>query len=86
MKVRYWWAVGLVCTVVAAALWQQYRSATPGPSFTLLGETMGTTYTVTARGTPADALAGLPAEIEARLHAINKSMSTWDPASEISRI
>ncbi len=47
---------------------------------------MGTTYTVTAHGTPANELAGLPAEIEARLRAINKSMSTWDPASEISRI
>jgi thiamine biosynthesis lipoprotein len=86
MTVRFWWAVGLVCTVVVAAVWQQYRSATPGPSFTLLGETMGTTYTVSAHGAPSDVLAGLPAEIEARLRAINKSMSTWDPASEISRI
>lgn len=86
MRVRYRWAIGLICAVVAAALWQQYRSALLGPSFTLMGETMGTSYTVTAHGTPADALAGLPAEIEARLRAINKSMSTWDPASEISLI
>ncbi len=83
---RYWWAIGLVCTVVAVALWQQYRSARVGASFTLRGETMGTTYTVTVHGTPADVLAGLPGEIEARLRAINKSMSTWDTASEISRI
>ncbi len=47
---------------------------------------MGTTYTITVHGAPADALAALPAEIEARLRAINKSMSTWDTASEISRI
>jgi thiamine biosynthesis lipoprotein len=47
---------------------------------------MGTTYTVTLHEAPADALGGLPAEIEARLRAINKSMSTWDSASEISRI
>jgi thiamine biosynthesis lipoprotein len=86
MGVRYRWAIGLICAVVVAALWQQFRSAPPGPSFTLTGETMGTTYTVTAHGTPANELAGLPAEIEARLRAINKSMSTWDPASEISRI
>lgn len=47
---------------------------------------MGTTYTITVHGAPADELVGLPAEIEARLGAINKSMSTWDPASEISRV
>lgn len=86
MKVRYWWAIGLVCTLVVVVLWQQYRSASAGPSFTFRGETMGTTYTITVHGAPADALAALPAEIEARLRAINKSMSTWDPASEISRI
>jgi FAD:protein FMN transferase len=86
MRVRYGWVFVLVCTVVAAALWQQYRTDTTGPLFTLRGETMGTTYTVTVHGTHADALTGLPLEIEARLRAINKSMSTWDPASEISRI
>ncbi len=86
MKLRYGWIVGLVCVVVAAALWQQYRSASRGPSLTLRGETMGTTYAITVHGAPADTLTGLPAEIEARLQAINKSMSTWDPASEISRI
>jgi thiamine biosynthesis lipoprotein len=47
---------------------------------------MGTNYTVTVDGASANALAGLSAEIEARLRAINKSMSTWDPSSEISRI
>lgn len=86
MRARYGWAVGLVGAVVAAALWQQHRSATPGPSLTLRGETMGTIYTVTANGARAEALAGLSAEIEARLRAINRSMSTWDPDSEISRI
>jgi FAD:protein FMN transferase len=47
---------------------------------------MGTVYVVTVHGAPADALTGLSAEIEARLRTINKSMSTWDPDSEISRI
>ncbi len=86
MRVRYWWALALVCTLVGVVLWQQYHSASAGPSFTFRGETMGTTYTITVHGAPADALAGLPAEIDARLRAINKSMSTWDPQSEISRI
>jgi len=86
MRVRYWWAVGLVGTLVAVVFWQQYRSASGGPSFTFRGETMGTTYTITVHGAPADALVGLPAEIAARLRSINKSMSTWIPSSEISRI
>lgn len=49
----------------------------------LSGETMGTTYNVTAIGEDLDGDA-LGAAIEARLAAVNGKMSNWDPKSEVS--
>jgi len=72
--------------LVVMVLWQKYHSGAGSPSFMFRGETMGTTYTITVHGAPADELARLPAEIDVRLRSINKAMSTWDPNSEISRI
>lgn len=51
----------------------------------LSGETMGTTYHVTIVDPPADkSAADLQDSIEATLAAVNASMSTWDPESEVS--
>lgn len=49
----------------------------------LSGETMGTTYNVTAIGTDLDAEA-MGAAVEAALKAVNSKMSNWDPSSEVS--
>lgn len=50
---------------------------------TLSGETMGTTYNVTAIGPDLDSEA-LGNAVTARLKAVNASMSNWDPNSEVS--
>lgn len=49
----------------------------------LSGETMGTTYNVTAIGSDLDAEA-MGAAVEAALKAVNSKMSNWDPNSEVS--
>lgn len=52
------------------------------------GETMGTTYSVVVYAETAaqrDAIDGLPQAIDAQLRDLNAKMSTWDPASELSR-
>ncbi len=51
----------------------------------LQGATMGTSYSITIEGNvKRDKLTELTAQIEAKLAEINRQMSTWDPASEIS--
>ncbi len=47
------------------------------------GETMGTTYNITAIGSDLDASA-LSAAVEETLAAVNAKMSNWDPNSEVS--
>ncbi len=86
MRPRRWAALLLVLAVVGVALWRSHRPAQPVEGFTLRGETMGTTYTVKIQGQVDVAPARLQAEIDERLRAINRAMSTWDPTSEISRI
>ena len=50
----------------------------------LSGETMGTTFNITAIGDDLDQEA-LAASVDAALAAVNASMSNWDPNSEVSR-
>jgi len=50
----------------------------------LSGETMGTTYTITAIGQDLDAET-LSAAVEQTLSDVNASMSNWDPNSEVSK-
>ncbi len=49
------------------------------------GATMGTTYHIKVISGYFKSTAGLKAKIDARLHTINQSMSTYLPESEISR-
>lgn len=51
------------------------------------GRTMGSPYTVQLAGTnlPPAALQDLQAAVEARLKAVNREMSHYDPASELSK-
>lgn len=61
-------------------------SEKPAPVVHLQGQTMGTTYNVKyVLGEGEDAVAGLQAEIDEKLVAINKMMSTYDATSELSR-
>ncbi len=53
--------------------------------FELTGETMGTTYHIKVIAGYFNKLNGLHAQINERLEAINQSMSTYIPDSEISR-
>jgi thiamine biosynthesis lipoprotein len=57
----------------------------PRKALTLFGDTMGTTYHVTVVAGPFTSAGKLQAMIDRRLAQINASMSTYDPASEISR-
>jgi thiamine biosynthesis lipoprotein len=77
------WILFLLLVVAAAALWRATRG---DRALTLEGRTMGTTYRVTLRGEEATRAEQLQEAIDERLRAINRSMSTWDPASEISRV
>ncbi len=77
------WILLLLLAVAAAALWRATRGER---ALTLEGRTMGTTYRVTLRGKEAPRAEALQEAIDERLRAISRSMSTWDPASEISRV
>lgn len=89
-RVRPWqmlWAGGLI---VALFVWTVHLRAPTRPSaeaHTLNGLTMGTTWTIRIADPnlrPED-LPSLRAEVEAVFVEINRQMSTYDPASEISR-
>lgn len=55
------------------------------PVVRISGATMGTTYHIAWAGQQHDAVA-LQQQVDARLVAINRSMSTYDPESELSRL
>ena len=67
-------AMALVCT-----------ACLPQKELRLTGKTMGTTYHIKVVAGWLTSGADLQAQIDKRLIAINRSMSTFDPASEISR-
>ena len=79
-------AVGSVAFCVTALLLTGC-DATPTPvATTLLGQTMGTTYSVKVATFPAAVSAdGLQGEVEQVLERVNAQMSTYQPDSEISR-
>ena len=76
-----------VVTLTAATVHRLYWAELRGPVFEFSGATMGTTFLVkvAAPGLSRQAHADLAREIRERLTAVNASMSTWDPESEISR-
>lgn len=61
------------------------RSA-PESIFKISGQTMGTTYHISWVGEAPQLSAELKQKVDERLVAINKSMSTYDPNSELSLI
>ncbi|NDV92285.1 FAD:protein FMN transferase ApbE [Alteromonas sp. 345S023] len=61
-------------------------SEKPSPVVHLQGQTMGTTYNIKyVLNEGEEAIEGLQAQIDERLVAINKMMSTYDATSELSR-
>jgi thiamine biosynthesis lipoprotein len=59
----------------------------PSTKAVLTGKTMGTNYSIKIAGAPsAKAQADLHAAVERRLKEINALMSTYDPASELSKL
>jgi thiamine biosynthesis lipoprotein len=69
--------VGMLALMCTACL--------PEKELRLTGRTMGTTYQVKVVTGWFQSGAGLQREIDRRLVAVNRSMSTYDPDSEISR-
>ena len=71
--------LALTCALLGAC-------APPGPPPPLRGATMGTSYSVKVTALPATlSRADLQALEEQELQRVNAAMSTYDPASEISR-
>jgi FAD:protein FMN transferase len=65
--------------------WRDPRAVVEARSFS--GETMGTTYRVVLGASGPDIpLSAVQASVDSLLRAVNASMSTYDPASELSRI
>ncbi len=75
------WPVLLAMVLVAVCL----GACQPGRELTLSGKTMGTTYHIKVVAGWFASGDALQKKIDARLAAINRSMSTYDPQSEISR-
>lgn len=72
----------LLAVLVLAACEQP----TPDPTVHISGSTMGTSYDLKLVPTPGQALpADLKTRVEALLAGVNKTMSTYDPDSELSR-
>lgn len=70
--------------IVALALFTAACKSDP-VTLTFSGETMGTTYNITALDKSADIDAdALKVAIQAQLSDVNKKMSNWDPNSEVS--
>jgi len=70
----------LVLLVVVAACERQR------PGFDVLGSTMGTQYSITVVEPGALSAADIKRQVDDLLEGINRSMSTYDPQSELSRL
>jgi len=79
-----WWVLLGALGVGSLAAYLGQRAPEPA-SARFEGRTMGTTYTVLLNGPRAsEQVAALQRDVEALLVQVNASMSTWDPASELS--
>lgn len=74
----------LILILFTALLLSACDSKPSAQVFKIHGNTMGTQYHISWVGTNQNQSATLQKEVEARLIAINKSMSTYDPTSELS--
>lgn len=76
-----------VLSLTLASVHRLYWAELPGPVFEFSGPAMGTTFLVKVAADPLsrEEHAALAWTIRERLTALNASLSTWDPDSEISR-
>jgi FAD:protein FMN transferase len=80
-----WWAALAILVGLAAYAYFGHGFVGGGTS-TLTGGTMGTTYRIVlGKGLGGADASTLKDAVEARLAAVNKVMSTYDPVSELSR-
>lgn len=80
------WLCQLVVLLLSLILASACRQGEPPKTIRLSGSTMGTTWSVVLRPDPgASAVAALRQLLQGRLDQINGLMSTYDPASELSR-
>jgi FAD:protein FMN transferase len=76
----------LMTGLVAAALLVRWLRSGPGDAYELLGTTMGTSYSVVVdTDLSAADRERMRSVVEARLGELNRLMSTYDSASELSR-
>lgn len=71
--------------LLSLAVLQLACTPAPGPVVRISGPTMGTSYHIAWFGADDDA-AAVQQQVDERLAAINRSMSTYDPDSELSRL
>jgi thiamine biosynthesis lipoprotein len=77
---RYWWVLVLSSMLLACSQEPSYQV------LKIQGATMGTHYHIAWVGLDAKQAQPLQMAVDERLQAINKSMSTYDPQSELSRL
>lgn len=80
------WPVSFAMIAVAALIGIAVQTSPRDRTITIRGATMGTTYSVKARIEGALDSGGLQDAIDARLREINRTMSTWDKQSELSKV
>ena len=74
----------LVWVAIAVVVILIFRSFTP-EEFVFKGETMGTTYSITAYGSRSLSYEDVQVAIKRRLNTLNDIFSTYDPKSSISK-
>jgi thiamine biosynthesis lipoprotein len=77
----------LLLALAAISIHRYWFAAPPGPYLAFAGQTMGTTWDVKVASSPFSPgeQRRVAAAAQAALDRVNALMSTWDPASEISR-
>ena len=75
----------LLLVLAAVVAWRALRTEAPRQTYQFEGRTMGTTYLVRAHGPVQMEPAELQKKVDKRLAELNRALSTWDPASELSR-
>ena len=75
----------MICRGLVVAMALSCSACLPQKELRLAGKTMGTTYHIKVVAGWLTSGADIQAQIDNRLAAINRSMSTYDPNSEISR-
>ena len=83
MKLRRWLMMVLLAGAALASV--LYHRANVPELAVLEGQTMGTYYRIKVAGESSENLKSLKPSVEAALKRINKSLSTWDADSLISR-